>query len=606
MIWLSQGDRGLLESMSSEISRDEMEGNWRRLVELAPLHPGSPEEEEATQFLGERLRDYGLEPRVLRYDAYVSEPRHARLEVLAPEAFEVECTPYRQVGTTGPEGLEGEVVYIPPEEIGRAPCEGSIVLAEQRTAGDWMGLRDGLLLRLQEMGVRALIVIEQDSYRPDVVHQRADFSVSGNPTSDNIGEIQTIPAIVHVTNRDGVRLRELAVKGGVRVRVTSVVETGWRRLPLLVAEIKGTQEPKRFLLVNGHIDTPPFSPGVTDNASGCAAILELARILGKHRGRLRRGVRFAIWTGHETGRYAGSTWYNDAHWHDLRYGCVGSYNIDSPGAEGATTFRAAPISEVQEVTLDSIREGSGVEVEGLRWPTRAGDGSFWGTGVPHVSLTSSRPRELYDPHVNYSGGGWWWHTPHATMERGDPAVLEMDVRVELSYVFKMLNCPLLPYNFVPYAEHMLDILEGYQDRASGIGGHFTLEPVVERAREFRRLAERLEEASELAVRRSAPEGLLKELNRLMIEVSRRINPVAHSNAGPTEQMTMESFGATPFPRIHAVLRLAGLDPTSAEFKLLATKLLRQRNAVEDGFYQANTLIEDALNEVEDWLKTLPS
>jgi N-acetylated-alpha-linked acidic dipeptidase len=606
MIWLNQEDRVLLERMASEISREVMARNWRRLVELAPLHPGSTAEERAIQFLRERLQEYGLKPRVLRYDAYVSEPKYAKLEVMVPEVFEVECTPYRQVGTTGPEGLEGEVVYISPEEIGRTPCEDKIVIAEQRTAGDWMGLRDGLLLRLQEMGVRALIVIEQDSYRPDVVHQRADFSVSGNPTSDNIGEVQTIPAIVHVTNRDGARLRELAVKGGMRARVTSVVETGWRRLPLLVAEIRGVMEPNRFLLVNGHVDTPPFSPGVTDNASGCAAILELARILGLHSGRLRRSVRFAIWTGHETGRYAGSTWYNDAFWHDLRYGCVGSYNIDSPGAEGATTFRAAPISEVQEVTLDSISEGSSVEVEGLRWPTRAGDGSFWGTGVPHVSLTSSRPRELYDPHVNYSGGGWWWHTPHATMERGDVGVLEMDVRVELSYVFKMLNCPLIPYNFVPYAEHMLDILEGYQGKASGIGEHFTLEPVIERAREFRLLAERLEEASELAVKRGAPEELLQELNRLMIEVSRRINPVAHSNAGPTEQMTMETFGATPFPRIHGVLRLSVLDPASAEFKLLATKLLRQRNAVEDGFYQANTLIEGALTEVEDWLRTLPS
>jgi hypothetical protein len=33
---------------------------------------------------------------------------------------------------------------------------------------------------------------------------------------------------------------------------------------------------------------------------------------------------------------------------------------------------------------------------------------------------------------------------------------------------------------------------------------------------------------------------------------------------------------------------------SHEFKLLKTKLLQQRNIVEEGFYQANTLIEQIL------------
>ena len=49
--------------------------------------------------------------------------------------------------------------------IGIADCRDKIVLADQQTAGDWMGLRDGLLLRLQEMGVKGLIVVEQDDCR---------------------------------------------------------------------------------------------------------------------------------------------------------------------------------------------------------------------------------------------------------------------------------------------------------------------------------------------------------------------------------------------------------------------------------------------------------
>ncbi len=73
-------------------------------------------------------------------------------------------------------------------------------------------------------------------------------------------------------------------------------------------------------------------------------------------------------------------------------------------------------------------------------------------------------------------------------------------------------------------------------------------------------------------------------------VSRHVNPVAHSNAGPSEQMSMETFGALPFPRISEIIDLAAMDHKSHEFNLLHNKLVRQRNTVEEGFYQANQLI----------------
>ncbi|MBA7472268.1 M28 family peptidase [archaeon] len=598
MIYLTEEDRALLTEMEKQISKPIMKENWKAFMEHTPIHSGSEEEVKAINFLKAKLEEYGLEPKIHHFDAYISDPKYAKLEILAPLAMEVKATPYRQVGTTGPEGITGDVIYIAPEDIGNADCRDKIVLTDQRSAGDWMGLRASLLQRLQEREIKALIVIEQDDYKPDVVHQRADFSVSGNPTSDNIHLIQTIPAIIHVTNNDGEPLRSLVKKGGVRAKVTSVVETGWKRLPLLVAEIKGFRDPEKFILVNGHIDTPPFSPGVTDNASGDVAILELARILNQHRNKLNRSVRIAIWPGHEIGRYAGSTWYNDAFWHDLRYNCISSYNIDSPGAKGASIFRAVPISEVQRAMEDSVLTGFGIEATDTRWPTRAGDGSFWSTGIPHVSLTSSRPKELYDPHVNYSGGGWWWHTSQATMEHGDVDVLAMDVKVELNYIFRMTNCTVLPFDFTPYAEHLVKLLKEMQEKADGIRDHFSLSPVLAQADELLKLSRRFEVAVEAAVNRRSSREVMEAINQCYMWVSRCINPVAHSNAGITEQVTMETFGATPFPRIHEIYELAEMKPGSHEFNLLRTKLLRQRNAVEDGFYQANRLIKGLLTHLE--------
>ncbi len=122
MIWLTEEDMELLKEMEGEISKLLMKKNWRIFMEYTPIHSGSPEEEAAVQFLKERLEEYGLEPEVLRFDAYISDPKWAKLEILAPLVMEIKCTPYRQVGTTGPGGIEGDVVYISPQDIGRVSC----------------------------------------------------------------------------------------------------------------------------------------------------------------------------------------------------------------------------------------------------------------------------------------------------------------------------------------------------------------------------------------------------------------------------------------------------------------------------------------------------
>ena len=594
MIWITDGTKRLISDLESGVDKILMQRNWDALMEIAPTHSGSPQEEQAIQFLKKRLEEYGLECRIHRFEAYLSDPKYSSLKITAPIEMNIQSTPYRQVGTTGYDGIEAEMIYLSPDEIGYADCKDKIVLCEQKTSGDWMGLRAGFLLRLQNMGVKGLVVIEQDDYMPTVCHQRADFSVSGNPTSDNINDIQTIPAILHISNRDGQALKKMVKQGGVKANVVSIVDTGWKSIPLLETEIKGNIEPEKFILVNAHVDTPPFSPGVVDNLSGNVAIIEIARLINEHKNKLRRSIRFAIWPGHEIGRYAGSTWYNDAFWIDLRHNCITSYNIDSPGAEGATMFRDIQITEVMDAAQDSVKAVQGKGVEKFRWATRAGDGSFWGTGMPHVSITTSRPQEDYDPHVNYSGGGWWWHTPYATMDHGDVDILEMDVKAELNFITRMVNCPILPFNFTKYSERIYEILVELQEKSEKIRAYFNLYPVIERAETFVQLSKKLEDKIETKGKELSDEEI-NILNTKLMWISRYINPVTHSNAGPSEQMSMETFGALPFPRRAEIADLANMTlHQSHEFKLLKTKLLQQRNIVEEGFYQANTLIEQIL------------
>jgi hypothetical protein len=136
-----------------------------------------------------------------------------------------------------------------------------------------------------------------------------------------------------------------------------------------------------------------------------------------------------------------------------------------------------------------------------------------------------------------------------------------------------------------------------QKKSDKVVGYFNLHPVIEEAGRFKELSAELEKAVQAKAEKLDGEKL-SELNTSLMWVSRHINPVAHSNSGPSEQMTMETFGAAPFPRIAGILDLANMTlHQSHEFKLLRNHLLRQRNAVQEGFLKANQLVEETLEKL---------
>lgn len=66
-----------------------------------------------------------------------------------------------------------------------------------------------------------------------------------------------------------------------------------RQVKNIIAEIRGGRNPDEIVVVGAHYDSPPGSPGANDNASGVAALLELARrFQGKQPERTLRLVAF--------------------------------------------------------------------------------------------------------------------------------------------------------------------------------------------------------------------------------------------------------------------------------------------------------------------------
>jgi hypothetical protein len=77
-----------------------------------------------------------------------------------------------------------------------------------------------------------------------------------------------------------------------------------------IAEIRGTERPDEVVIFSGHLDSwdGPGSKGTQDNGTGCAVMLEAARLLMVAGAQPKRTIRFALWTGEEQGLF-GSNGY---------------------------------------------------------------------------------------------------------------------------------------------------------------------------------------------------------------------------------------------------------------------------------------------------------
>lgn len=334
-------------------------------------------------------------------------------------------------------------------------------------------------------------------------------------------------------------------------------------------------------MTGSHIDS--WYEGVTDNATGDAALLEMARVLAEHRARLRHGVRFAWWPGHSTGRYSGSTWYADSHFMELRQRALGYLNIDSPGSRGATTWDCRyNCGEIEAVTAAAVIELSGQEPN-IRRPLKAGDQSFLGVGLPSLGAFRMLPIDHPDRKaVGGCGGGWWWHTPADTLDKADKDVLADDTRLYATIALRMCTPELHPYDFVPVADDFIGRIQGYREAA---GDHFAFEDAAVRAEAFRDSARTLRDLVS-----SPGRSRVERFNRLHLRLSRLLNPVLFSVAGP-----YEFDPALQMPVLPGLARTSELPSLSGNAHgFLATELVRQRNRIVDTLQAAIELIDDAI------------
>jgi Zn-dependent M28 family amino/carboxypeptidase len=200
---------------------------------------------------------------------------------------------YREIA---PAALEGRSRFRGVSAM-RFSGSGDVTARPQRAglgcaAGDYRRFVKGRIAVVERgscaFAVKAREAVAAGAAALVVVNQKGPFKGNANRP-------QPIPVLA-VGRKAGARAARLR-----RVRVVTKTESGTRSTYNVIAERAAARPGGKVVMAGAHLDSRPEGPGINDNGSGSAAILELALRMAHER--LPTAVRFAWWSAEEEGLF---------------------------------------------------------------------------------------------------------------------------------------------------------------------------------------------------------------------------------------------------------------------------------------------------------------
>ncbi|MCX5382415.1 M28 family metallopeptidase [Streptomyces sp. NBC_00083] len=261
-----------------------------------------------------------------------------------------------------------------------------------------------------------------------------------------------IPA-AGISLADGEALAARVAEGPVKITLDVATESVAKKTRNVIAETR-TGSPDDVVALGSHLDSVPAGPGINDNGSGSAGLLEVALKLAdetkqtrKHPKKLPHKVRFAWWSGEELG-LLGSDHYVKSLTEEqkkqiklyLNFDMIGSpnaaqlvYDGDDSDKKGAGPGPAG--SAGIEHLINTYLDRRGVPHEGYDFDGRSDYGPFIEVGIP-AGGTYTGAEEIKTPEQAEKWGGRAgeafdpnYHAKGDTLENIDKKYFDLNIDV---------------------------------------------------------------------------------------------------------------------------------------------------------------------------------
>ena len=387
--------------------------------------------DRSAEYVAEKLKEAGYAVRFEEFDFPFFEERAPPILVLStPEGQQVPAPAVRTLTNSGSGALIGRLRAVRlgldsgPPRASTSGCD----------AGDFDGFERGSVALMRRgtctFQTKVENAVAAGAIAVIIMNEGTDGRVDGY--SGQLSKPAAVP-VVGVSYEFG-RSLENAARGETALRLAVDAVTGTRTTRNVLADTG--RDDGLLTVVGAHLDSVPEGPGINDNGSGSAAVLETALQLP---GPARQGLRFAFWGAEERGLIVSRHHVGALSEEERRR--VGLYiNLDMVGSPNFARFvqSSAAGGELAEIArrelLADFREHNlpVTERSGGRYGTD--DASFSEKGLPTLGLYTGADRPKSDADAGLFGGTAGrpydpcYHRACDTIDNIDRDVLEQNTR----------------------------------------------------------------------------------------------------------------------------------------------------------------------------------
>ena len=396
------------KALGDKVAIDAVMGHLQRLQDIADANggnraTGTPGFEASATFVADTLRDKGFDVTTPEFDLEVFRLTSESLTVAGKpvEASAVSYTkPSPAEGTSGPLvlGPTGEAPGCVAADYATTPARGAVVLVDRGSCF----LIDKAQAAAEAGAVAVIIANDVD-----------EKTFSGGMTA---GDDSKIP-VLSVSKAVGEQLKSTI--GEAPVATVSIDARTENITTHNVIAQTTTGSTDDVVMVGGHLDSVMEGPGINDNGTGVAAILETALQLGSAPD-VANAVRFAFWSGEEEGLFGSLAYVQSLDEEALKD--VALYlNFDMLGSPNTCYFTSDGNQSSQpdfelglqlipegtpgiERTLVAALESTGATPEDMPFDARSDYDSFTLAGIPVGNLDTGADEVKTAEQVKQWGG----------------------------------------------------------------------------------------------------------------------------------------------------------------------------------------------------------
>lgn len=404
-------------------------------TEVGPRLAGSEAEARARAWAVTKMEALGLvNVRIEPFDVPVWERGVERAEILSPFPQPLVITALGGSTSTGPEGVEAEVVAFPdlatleqasPDEVAGRIVFVDEAMARSRDGSGYaaaVGKRYEAARLAQRLGGVATLIRSVGTTTHRFAHTGHMGSIGGTTA-------QGVPAAALAAPDADQLARALGYGQPVVVRMTLTPQTRPASSSgNVIGEIRGSEFPQEIVLLGAHLDSWDLGTGAVDDGAGVGIVLGAAKAFSDFaKTAPRRTIRVVLFGSEEVG-LVGARAYAQAHATELDNHIVGSESDFGAGDIWRIDTRFAQDKQALAEMLAASFAPLGI--------TRGGNDARGGPDMKYL-------REAGVPMVTFMQDGSDYfdlhHTPNDTLDKVAPQALDQNVAAYAAFLYLIAN-----------------------------------------------------------------------------------------------------------------------------------------------------------------------